>query len=244
MSLRELEPTLWGDSQVRRAPCLEAVMSAAQAMDRALAGAVCLLVRADDKPLPIGRWQGDATAADLELFSERCHGPTLDVGCGPGRLTAALTDRGLEALGIDISSEAVRQTRARGAAALRVDVFDDLPGGRIWEHVLLADGNVGMGGDPVRLLRRVADLLAPGGSVLVELAGTTRSVIHEQVRLRVGDDLSAAFNWATVGAGAINDLADAAGLDVGRVRYSAGRPVATVRHLAGGPRPEGMARWQ
>jgi SAM-dependent methyltransferase len=40
----------------------------------------------------------------------------LDVGCGPGRLTAALSRAGCYALGLDISTRAVATTRARGGA--------------------------------------------------------------------------------------------------------------------------------
>lgn len=206
-------------------------MTTSEALDRAFAGEPCELVRADgtSRLMPITRWQSEATPADIELFIERCHGPTLDVGCGPGRLTAALTNRGLDTVGVDISGEAVRQTRQRGAAAVQVDIFDDLPGARTWQHVLLADGNIGMGGDPVRLLRRLAELLAPQGSALVELASTSGAV-HDQITLRIGRELSEPFSWATVGIDAIDDLADAAELKVSRIRNSSGRFVATLRH--------------
>jgi SAM-dependent methyltransferase len=108
---------------------------------------------------------GDATLLDC------CTGPTLDVGCGPGRLTGALAGRGCPTLGIDISETAVRLARRRGAAALRRDVFGQVPGEGRWQHLLLADGNVGIGGDPARLLRRCRRLLAAGGRVHVEAAG-------------------------------------------------------------------------
>jgi len=42
-------------------------------------------------------------------------------------------------------------------------------GGGRWAHVLLADGNVGIGGDVVALLRRCAELVRPGGTVVVEV---------------------------------------------------------------------------
>ena len=41
----------------------------------------------------------------------------------------------------------------RGGAALRRDVFAPLPGEGRWYTALLADGNVGIGGDPVALLQ-------------------------------------------------------------------------------------------
>lgn len=226
---------------IRAWPSPETVMSTVEALDRAFAGEPCELVQPDgtSRAMRIDRWQRAATPADAALFIDRCHGSTLDVGCGPGRLAAALTDRGLDTLGIDISREAVRQTMERGAAAVRVDVFDDFPGARTWQHVLLADGNIGVGGDPVRLLRRVAVLLAPGGTALVELAGTTGGAVHEQVRLRIGRVLSVPFGWATVGIDAIDDVAYEAGLQVRDVHHAFGRSVAILTDLASSPRPEG-----
>jgi len=121
--------------------------------------------------LPVWHWRSDEVAGDRDLL-ERCSGPTLDVGCGPGRLTVALLGRGVPSLGVDISSEAVELARRRGAAVLHRDVFDRLPREGGWRHVLLADGNVGIGGDPVRLLDRCRRLLVTGGTVLLDLQGT------------------------------------------------------------------------
>src|ERR1700722_10033345 len=118
-------------------------------------------------PLQIPRWCGRPDAADEELL-QRCHGPVLDVGCGPGRLTIALTERGVQALGVDISRAAIDLVREAGAPALHRSVFDPLPGLGRWATVLLADGNIGIGGLPARLLRRCAQLLTPGGRILIE----------------------------------------------------------------------------
>lgn len=119
-------------------------------------------------------WCGDGLPGDESLLT-RCAGPTLDVGCGPGRLAGALAGRGCPALGVDVSAAAVRLARRRGAIALRRDVFEPLPGTGRWHHVLLADGNIGIGGDPARLLRRCRRLAAPDGRVHVEAdpPGTT-----------------------------------------------------------------------
>ena len=64
-------------------------------------------------PLQVSRWCGRPDAADEELL-RRCLGPVLDVGCGPGRLTIALTERGIPALGVDISRAAVARVRRAG----------------------------------------------------------------------------------------------------------------------------------
>ena len=58
-----------------------------------------------------------------------------------------------------------------------------MPGAGRYAGALLLDGNIGIGGDPVALLRRVARLLAPGGAVVVEVEPRLRGVRVERVRL-------------------------------------------------------------
>ena len=62
----------------------------------------------------------------------RCSGPTLDIGCGPGRLVAALAKSGIDALGIDISSAAVARARRLGGKARRCSVFGPVPREGSW----------------------------------------------------------------------------------------------------------------
>ncbi|EWM14177.1 methyltransferase type 12 [Kutzneria sp. 744] len=114
--------------------------------DPGLLGEHCWLECANGERvmLPVTRWQ-ELDSSD-ELLLAACLGPTLDVGCGPGRLVEALTRRGVIALGVDVSPVAVDLTQARGAPALCRDVFDRIPGEGRWRHVLLADGNIGIGG--------------------------------------------------------------------------------------------------
>lgn len=177
--------------------------------------------------LDVDQWAGEPDAADRRLFLDACSGPTLDVGCGPGRLVADLARR-LPALGIDDSREAVRQARGRGATALKLDVFDPVPGAGQWDHVLLADGNIGIGGDPVRLLERVRSLLSPGGNVLAEVSPRGIGVIRDERRLWVDGRYSSPFAWAVVGLDAVEMVAHEAGLVVAGIRSAAGRHVASL----------------
>ncbi|WP_234316811.1 class I SAM-dependent methyltransferase, partial [Streptomyces sp. NRRL S-15] len=93
-----------------------------------------LFLRRDDGwllPLDVERWCADADAADLSAL-HRAEGPVLDIGCGPGRLVAALAARGHRALGIDVSEAAVGHTQRIGGSALRRSVFEPLPGEGRW----------------------------------------------------------------------------------------------------------------
>ncbi len=174
-------------------------------------------------------WCRDALPGDRSLL-RRCAGPTLDVGCGPGRLTRALADRGLAALGIDVSAGAVRLARRRGARALRRDVFGPVPAEGRWTRVLLADGNIGIDGDPERLLRRCRRLCAPDGRILVEVdapgTGTWAGVVTVAAD---GGPPSAPFRWAYVGADDLAGPARAAGLRILDLWTEEGRWFADLR---------------
>jgi SAM-dependent methyltransferase len=167
-------------------------------------------------------WAGGQRPGDEGLLRE-CAGPTLDVGCGPGRLLRALARRGVPALGIDISAEAVAQARGHGVPALLLDVFDPVPGEGEWETVMLADGNIGIGGDPVRLLRRAAQLSTTDGRVAVELGAPGSGSWRQIVRLRHAGSHSPAFWWAAVAADQIEAPAAAANLQVAFKWSEAGR---------------------
>ncbi len=182
----------------------------------------------------VGRWVADADPADLRLL-DRCTGPTLDLGCGPGRMAAALARRGVPALGVDLSARAVAMARARGAAAIRRDVFAPLPGAGRWPFALLIDGNLGIGGDPIRLLRRVRTLLAPGGQLLVEVSGEDVDR-RGPARLHLAPDrLSAPFPWAELGLRALAEVAGDCDGQVLDTWTDAGRAFARLRFAA--PRP-------
>ncbi|WP_158889232.1 class I SAM-dependent methyltransferase [Amycolatopsis anabasis] len=182
--------------------------------DSALLGGRCWLELATGEhvELPVHRWRGEARDGD-EAMLGRCTGPTLDIGCGPGRMTAALTERGVVALGVDVSPTAVALTRRRGAVALRRNVFDPLPGEGRWRHVLLADGNIGIGGDPVALLRRVARLLGGDGSALVEVDPPGHGLRRDRVRVhRDVHGPGTWFTWAWLGTDAVAEVARHAAL--------------------------------
>ncbi|MEO3767003.1 class I SAM-dependent methyltransferase [Streptomyces sp. B5E4] len=163
-------------------------------------------------PLDVERWCGVPDGGDVTVL-RRCTGPVLDIGCGPGRLVAALAALGRPALGVDVSSAAVAHARSRGAAALRRSVFEPLPGEGRWGTALLVDGNVGIGGDPAALLARAAALLRPRGRLVVEAAADDD--VDERVHVHVTDGTRGhpagrradrahhGFPWARVGLPAL-----------------------------------------
>lgn len=196
----------------------------------ALSGQPCEVLRSDGTVVPVDlqRWMAVTDDADHRLLVEPCAGPTLDIGCGAGRIAQALTQRGVAALGLDISHEAVRLARERGAPAVRQDVFDEVPSEGDWQEALLADGNVGIGGDPVRLLRRLRELLRPEGSALVEIDGPGTGVVHDVIRLRVQGQITGTLPWSWVGTDAVAEVAAEAGFLGCEIRRFGGRHLARL----------------
>ncbi|SBT65780.1 Methyltransferase domain-containing protein [Micromonospora sediminicola] len=202
------------------------------ALRRAAAGNPVVLNAADpagrSRSLAPAAWCGGLVDGDESLL-RRCVGPVLDVGCGPGRLAGALAARGHPVLGIDVSAEAVRLALLRKVSVLRRDVFAPLPGEGRWARVLLADGNIGIGGDPARLLRRCRQVAASRGAVLVELDPPGAPSWAGHLRLSVdGERASAPFPWAYVGVDDVAALARTVGLRVREQWTEAGRWFASM----------------
>ena len=168
------------------------------------------------------RWWAPPDAAERSLLA-RMADPVLDVGCGPGRIVAALAGAGRPALGVDPSPGAVDAATRRRAPALRRSVFDPLPGEGRWGSVLLLDGNVGIGGDPGALFRRCAALVRPGGQVVAEVAAPGTPSGPVTVRLELGGRAGAWFPWARLAADAVGTVAAAADLAVTGVEAEGGR---------------------
>jgi len=203
-----------------------------QLYDRALGGERCW-VRHDDGRvgrLPVGSWLGGRSADTVfdEAIVALCQGPTIDLGCGPGRLVAHLIERGIPALGVDVSATAIDLARRSGAPALRRDVFDPLPGTGRWQTVLLADGNVGLGGDPERILRRAGELLRRGGRCIAEFDSATTGINVSWVRLESQETIGPWFRWASVGIDCVPALAARVGLAVADVHPIGQRVVASL----------------
>ncbi|RKN22524.1 class I SAM-dependent methyltransferase [Micromonospora musae] len=177
--------------------------------------------------LPVRRWHGPAEPVTAEVVA-RCVGPTLDLGCGPGRLTVALARAGVTAVGVDLSAYAVAAARARGAVALHRDLFAPLPAEGRWAHAVLLDGNIGIGGDPVALLARCRALLGVAGTVLVELEPPGLGLWQGDARVasprRPGTStLGPVFRWARLDIRAVHQVAAHARLTVRGVFRRGGR---------------------
>jgi hypothetical protein len=111
------------------------------------------------------------------------------------------------------------------------DVFEPLPGIGRWQTVLLVDGNVGLGGDPRRILGRAAELLGRAGRCVAEFDAEAIGIRSRWVRLESAYDVGPWFRWASVGVDSAAALAVQVGLTLTTVRLIGGRVVASLAAL-------------
>jgi methionine biosynthesis protein MetW len=106
----------------------------------------------------------------------------LDVGCSSGGLAAAFAAKGARVFGIEIDDEARAKAESRGIECVPADLdHDDLAGvvgDRRFDVVVFADVLEHLR-DPHKVLAAAADVLAPGGAVVVSVP----NVAHGAVRI-------------------------------------------------------------
>lgn len=171
----------------------------------------------------VSNWCDEASSLEISLL-RNLQGPVLDVGCGPGRLLAAAQDMGLTALGIDTSAEAVHRARGRGARALEQSIFAPVPHAGQWQSLVLLDGNIGIGGSITTLLRRCLQLIAPQGTLLVEVETDAElDTVYAAVLEDAQGNQSEPFRWARTGAAGLESRALRGGWTIKSVHHRQGR---------------------
>jgi len=123
--------------------------------------------------LAVGRLEAEPwLRAVLAGFAEsvRGLGPVLDVGCGPGTVTAHLTELGLDASGVDLSPRMVEHAcrqypdlRFSVASATELDLAPASLGGVLGWWSLFNLPRESLPG----VLRAFAEALVPGGQALI-----------------------------------------------------------------------------
>jgi len=188
----------------------------------------CLRTRTGDLlAVPAHRWLEPVTPTDRRLLRQ-VHGPVIDIGCGPGRHVLELAQAGVVSLGIDISPPAVARARRDGAPVLHRSVFDHVPGSGRWRTALLLDGNLGIGGAPDVLLRRVAELLRHDGRVLVELDPPGATQPAQTVRFELDGQAGPWFQWSSTRPEDLAAVTSAAGFRIRRLWHDSTRYFAQL----------------
>jgi len=145
----------------------------------------------------------------LDGFLEECrarhapgvHPTLLDVGCGDGRLSLRMHERGFAVTGVDVNEQAIHAARRlpvagdRGQPPPRFLVAD--AAGFVVPHAVggpfdvvvcqLVVSIVGEPADRARLLGTCSNLLRPGGRIFVSASGVSGDINPEYARLYAVD---------------------------------------------------------
>jgi SAM-dependent methyltransferase len=148
--------------------------------------------RAFDDPGPAGHALRTRQAAVLRLLGDEPPGRALDAGMGPGRLVAALLERGWQVWGIDVSPGMVDAACAHlpgNAERLSVGSIERLPFDDGDFDLVLATGVIEYV-DPPRAVAELVRVTRPGGRVIASIPNPRapyglwrRHVVHPATRL-------------------------------------------------------------
>ncbi|MDQ4096074.1 MAG: methyltransferase domain-containing protein [Actinomycetota bacterium] len=141
----------------------------------------------------------------LDVLQLRRGQRVLDVGCGPGRHAVALAHAGLAVTGVDVSSRfleiAAEAARAAGVSASFFEVdarrmpFDD----EFDAVVSICQGAFGlMGGDDSLVLRRMAEALKPGGTLVVTAFSSLFEAAHRRPEASFDADAGVVHEKTTI----------------------------------------------
>jgi SAM-dependent methyltransferase len=103
----------------------------------------------------------------LRLWGDRKGKDVLDVGCGFATTSQFIQQRGNRVIGIESNAEAVAVARARISQVVESDL-QTLPSLGKFDAIIFADVLEHLAW-PVGVLRKYADLLKPGGTIIVSL---------------------------------------------------------------------------
>lgn len=120
-------------------------------------------------------------ALTVELLGLRPGSKVLDAGCGFGRFSAALMERGCDAVGVDISPAAIAEAERRcpGPTYLVADLLEPLPDGLgPFDALVSVYSSFGYGAtvaEDMAMLRAFHRALKPDGRLLMQLSDLERS---------------------------------------------------------------------
>lgn len=108
--------------------------------------------------------------AILDTIVARHPSTALDIGCGEGWLTRALTERGIQAIGVDVVPDLIERATRAGGGEFRVASYEEIASGALDVRVDVAVANFAMiGKESVdNLVASATGLLAPRGALIIQ----------------------------------------------------------------------------
>jgi SAM-dependent methyltransferase len=151
-------------------------------------------------------WSGSPNAALVEEATDLAIGTALDLGCGQGDDAIWLAGRGWQVTGVDVSSNALARAAQRADSAgvadainwQRHDLATSFPDGA-FDLVAASFLHSPVDMPRAEILRRAAEAVAPGGTMLVIAhAGSPSWVTHDvDLHFPTNDDVLADLHLPT-----------------------------------------------
>lgn len=146
-------------------------------------------------------------------------GTLLDIGCGDGEFLGLCRGAGWDCSGIELSEQAAIRAARKGLTIVPLQALEGGEDGRRFDVVALINVLETVA-DPMIMLRRVADLLRPGGLVIVR---ATNGLFHLPMRTParlIGSQYDQAFHWYLYTTKALETLMQRVGLHIISLRNS------------------------
>jgi len=159
-------------------------------------------------------------------------GPVLDLGCGAGRVSLYLQEKGLEVTALDASPNSVEVCSRRGIQDVRLGDLRYPPKDKHWQSILLLCGNLGLAGgwhETRELLYKLANISADDAIIIGDTVDPTitddpkeikyqrmqveegRYVGQVRLRLRYGEIVSPWWDQSNFAIRDIPSLVDGTG---------------------------------
>jgi 2-polyprenyl-3-methyl-5-hydroxy-6-metoxy-1,4-benzoquinol methylase len=108
--------------------------------------------------------------AIIDAVLSRSPRTILDIGCGEGWLSRALTAHGIEAIGVDVVPALIDQAKAAGGGEFRVASYEEIAAGALAVRLDVAVANFSLiGKESVEgVVQRAPELINPGGSLVIQ----------------------------------------------------------------------------
>ncbi len=178
-------------------------------------------------------------------------GRVLDIGCGGGRHSLYLQEKGHEVVGVDISPLAVRVCKLRGLRDVRLTPITKLgPWLGKFDTILMLGNNFGLFANRVQarlLLRRFLKMTNPGAKIIVESLDIYKRPIqashrryHElnrrrgrmpgqvKIRVRYRDMATPWFDYLLVSKKEMREILDGTGWSIRRFFSSKNTPYIAI----------------
>jgi 2-polyprenyl-3-methyl-5-hydroxy-6-metoxy-1,4-benzoquinol methylase len=146
-------------------------------------------------------------------------GSLLDVGCGDGEFLTLCRQAGWDCSGIELSQSAVMRATRKGLTIVPPHTLEGGEGKQQFDVVSLINVLETVS-DPLTMLRQAANLLAPGGLVVVR---ATNGMFHLSMRAParwIGSQHDQAFHWYLYTTKTLITLLTSIGLTIISVRNS------------------------